>query len=606
MIKQKSKIYLKMKILKKILLIPIVLIGISVHAQIENPKPNVIFILTDDQGYADLACHGNLWIKTPHLDKLHSESVRFTNFHVGTTCAPSRAGLMTGKYCNKVGVWHTINGREILDPEVMTLAESMKKAGYHTGIFGKWHLGDNYPFRPQDRGFEEVLINGGGGVGQQPDYWNNDYFDDTYFHNGKPKKYKGYCTDVWFSEAIKFIRKNKNQPFFCYISTNAPHSPYHVEEKYSDLYRENSNIPNPNFYGMITNIDENVGKLRNELKKMRIFDNTIFVFMTDNGTSAGVKFSTEGEVVSGYNANMRGIKGSPYDGGHRVPFFIHWPHGGINKARDISNITSYIDFMPTILDLCGVETSIKSFDGVSLKQLITGGDIQWPERVIFTDTQREEFLIKWKQFAAMTDRWRLVEKNELYDIETDPGQRNNVAEEYPEVINKLQTAYENWWQDVAVNADKYNCIKIGTPHENPVRLNSHDIHTEEGMPAWSQEMVRADRGSNGFWAIEIVTPGIYEFELCRWPKESNLKINESAPLGKIIPGGKSYSSGKKLSIKKARIKIENIEQIKELKSNAKSIKFYIKLNAGKTFLYTWMIDDKETERAAYYVYAKRK
>jgi len=270
-------------------------------------KPNVIFILTDDQGYGDLACHGNPWIKTPNLDKLHSESVRFTNFHVGTTCAPSRSGLMTGKYCNKVGVWHTVNGREILREGETTLAEKMKTAGYKTGIFGKWHLGDNYPFRPQDRGFDEVLIHGGGGVGQQPDYWENDYFDDTYFHNGKPQKYKGYCTDVWFSEALKFIKANKNKPFFCYLPTNAPHGPYNIADKYSNPYKNNPNIPNPNFYGMITNIDENIGRLREELKKMGIDKNTILVFMTDNGTAAGVKFGKNGEVVSGYNADMRGI-----------------------------------------------------------------------------------------------------------------------------------------------------------------------------------------------------------------------------------------------------------------------------------------------------------
>jgi arylsulfatase A-like enzyme len=195
-------------------------------------KPNVILILTDDQGYGDLACHGNSFIKTPNLDKLHAGSVRFTDYHVATTCAPTRAGLMTGKNCNKVGAWHTIIGRELLRKEEVTMAEIFKKAGYVTGIFGKWHLGDNYPFRPQDRGFDEVLIHGGGGVTQTPDYWNNDYFDDTYFYNGKPQKYNGYCTDVWFSEATKFISKHKKQPFFCYLATNAPHSPFNITDKY--------------------------------------------------------------------------------------------------------------------------------------------------------------------------------------------------------------------------------------------------------------------------------------------------------------------------------------------------------------------------------------
>jgi len=572
-------------------------------------KPNVIFILTDDQGYGDLACHGNPWIKTPNIDKLHSESVRFTNFHTGTTCAPTRSGIMTGKYCNKVGVWHTINGREILAAEETTLAQTMKSAGYHTSIFGKWHLGDNYPFRPQDRGFDEVLIHGGGGVGQQPDYWNNDYFDDTYFHNGKPEKYNGYCTDIWFSEATKYIDAHKDKPFFCYIACNAPHSPYHVEEKYSNLYKDNPNIPEPNFYGMITNLDENIDKLRNTLKKLKISENTILIFMTDNGTSAGVKFGKEGEIISGFNAGMRGTKSSQYDGGHRVPFFIHWPKGGISEGKDVSNITSYIDFMPTVLDLCGIKSSSEpSMDGISLKSLIYGTDNgqDWPERILFTDTQREEFLVKWKPFAAMTDRWRLVGKNELYEISTDPGQKNNIAEKYPEVVCKLLAAYEEWWADVSQNKDDYQYAIVGSKLENPMKLCSHDFHAENGYPAWSQDMVRIGNGENGHWAIEVAKSGKYEIELCRWPKESKLNLSDSAPEGSPIPDGIPYKKGKAINIKQARIEINGLEFVKEVRPGSQSVKFTIRLNAGKTTLQTWLKDDQGEQRGAYYAYIKRK
>jgi arylsulfatase A-like enzyme len=234
----------------------------------EQPKPNIVYILTDDQGYGDLACHGNPWIKTPNLNKLHDESITFTNFHVGTTCAPSRSGLMSGNNCNRVDAWHTIMGRSMLSTRFRTLPQYLHEAGYATGIFEKWHLGDNYTYRPQARGFSEVLIHGGGGVGQTPDYWNNDYFDDTYFHNGEAKKYKGYCTDIWFEESIKFIKKSKQkgEPFFAYIATNAPHEPYHVPQKYIDMYSGNDNVPNPNFYGMITNVDDNVGILEKALE----------------------------------------------------------------------------------------------------------------------------------------------------------------------------------------------------------------------------------------------------------------------------------------------------------------------------------------------------
>lgn len=566
-------------------------------------KPNVIFILTDDQGYGDLGCHGNTMIKTPNIDSLYAQSTRFTNFHVGTTSAPSRAGLMSGKYCNKVGAWHTINGREFLSADETTLAESLKKAGYRTGIFGKWHLGDNFPYRPQDRGFDEVLINGGGGVGQQPDYWNNDYFNDTYFHNGKPEKFEGYCTDIWFTEALKFIEKNKNQPFFCYLATNAPHSPYNVEEKYIELYKQNTNITNPNFYGMITNIDENVGKLREKLKLLGISENTILIFMTDNGTSGGVKFGKDGEVVSGYNAGMRGIKSSPYDGGHRVPFFIHWPKAGINKSRDIFNIASYIDFMPTVLDLCGVKDSFNLlYDGLSLKPLILNKLNDWPERIIFTDTQREEHLVKWKQFAAMTDRWRLVGKDELYDISIDPGQKNNVAGENPDVVNKLTAAYEKWWNDVARNADKYNRIKIGTPFENPVRLNSHDIHTKNGSAVWNQNMVRLGLVGNGFWAVEIVQTGKYKIELCRWPKESHLRLGDPAPQGDKIPGGKPYPTGKALNLTKARVKFGDQELSKDVNNLELGTSFTIEISKGTFDLECSFTDADNIERDAYYVY----
>lgn len=567
-------------------------------------KPNVVFILSDDQGYGDLACHGNPWIKTPNLDILHSQSVRFTNFHSGTTSSPTRSGIMTGKYCNKVGVWHTVNGREILSSEETTIAEVFKRAGYRTGIFGKWHLGDNYPFRPQDRGFDEALVFKGGGVGNQQDYWNNDYFDDTYFRNGKPVRFKGYCTDVWFSEAIEFIKRNKNRPFFCYLTTNAPHNPYNVEPEYSRLYEGNPAIPNPNFYGMITNIDENVGKLREELIDLKIADNTILVFMTDNGTSGGVRFNKNGELINGYNSGMRGIKGSEYDGGHRVPFFIHWPEGGIKEGRDIPNLSAYIDVMPTLSDLCGIKRPVPEVDGISLKPLIYPDGKNWTDRILFTDTQREEDLVKGKQYAAMTDRWRLVEGDELFDMSSDPGQKINVASQFPDVVEKLRAAYEIWWNDVSRDKDNYQYIKVGSAKENPTTLNSHDLHTKTGLPPFSQIMVRNAEGENGFWAVEITRSGLYEIELCRWPKESKLTLDDSAPEGEMVPGGKPYPEGKALQIKTATIKIGEQSFTSNVEPGSASVKFILNLDAGNTFIQTWLKCEDGTEIGAYYTYIR--
>ena len=575
----------------------------------QNVRPNIIFILTDDQGYGDLACHGNPWIKTPNLDLLHDQSIRFTNFHVGTTCAPSRAGLLSGLYPNKVGVWHTIKGRQILSADAKTIAQVLSENGYHTAIFGKWHLGDNYPFRPQDKGFDEVLIHKGGGVGQAPDYWDNDYFGDTYYHNGVAEKFEGYCTDVWFNNAIQFIERTNNTPFFCYIALNAPHSPYHVEPGYSKEYDANIQIPNPDFYGMIGNIDKNIGMLIKKLKDLNIDNNTILVFMTDNGTAAGVKFDKQGRVAAGFNAGMRGTKGSPYEGGHRVPFFIHWPNGNLPHNKNIDVITSYVDFMPTILDLCNINMQPSThFAGKSLVPLLRDNN-NWPERYLFVDTQREEFLIKDKDACVMDDQWRLLKvkgKTELYDIKADPGQINNIAAQYPDIVKKMELAYEEWWANTSANKDKYNRIIIGSPYETEVALSSHDCHSEGRNPAWDQKMVREGLYEyKGFWALEVIQKGDYTIELRRWPKESGLAIHAAAPAGSQIPGGESYKAGKVLDYHEASISIGKQKLTQPIDLNADGIRFSAFLSKGPINLYTSFRDKEGRQNNSYYVYITR-
>jgi arylsulfatase A-like enzyme len=325
-------------------------------------RPNVIVVMTDDQGYGDIAAHGNKVIQTPNIDDFHEKSVRLTDFHVGPTCAPTRAGLLTGRYANRTGVWHTIGGVSILKEEEKTIANLFSENGYETGLFGKWHLGDNYPSRPQDKGFKHTVIHGGGGVGQTPDYWGNDYFDDTYLVNGKPQKFEGYTTDVWFDEAIKYIKKNRDRPFFCYISTNAPHSPYNVPQEYYEMYKDSNLLETQKrFYGMITNIDDNFQRLRDELQKLGLEKNTILIFMTDNGTAAGYE-EYDGKLY-GYNAGLRGVKNSEYDGGHRVPFFISYPNGKIGGGKDISNLSANVDILPTLGSLCNLDYSNYLVDG---------------------------------------------------------------------------------------------------------------------------------------------------------------------------------------------------------------------------------------------------
>jgi len=554
-------------------------------------KPNVILIMTDDQGYGDLACHGNPVIKSPNLDTLYSDSVRLTDFHVCPTCSPTRASLMTGRYCNRTGVWHTIMGRSLLREDEVTMADVFAAGGYRTGIFGKWHLGDNYPFRPHDRGFDESLVHGGGAIGNSPDYWGNDYFDDTYFHNGKAKKFEGYCTDIWFDQAIKFIEANKNRPFFCYIPTNAAHGPFLVPEKYSNLYMEKGvDSPLAEFYGMLTNIDENVGKLRDELDELGLSENTILVFMTDNGSGPW--------GVPEYNAGMREAKGSEYEGGHRVPCFISWPAGGYQGGRDVEPITAHIDMLPTLIELCGLKKprNVK-FDGTSLVPLLKQENQNWPDRTLVTDSQRLDHLLKWRRCAVMTDRWRLINGEELYDIKADPGQEENVSDKHSQVVQRLRQDYEKWWDSVSERFDEYCHIIIGSEKENPSCLTTHDIH---GQVMWDQSQVRRGARADGFWAVEVEREGTYEISLRRWPKEANKAITEQVSVQKMEPDRESTTATH------ARLKIADMDITKPIPPGAVEVTFTVPLQPQQTRLQTWFINDRGNGHTygAYYVYVK--
>jgi arylsulfatase A-like enzyme len=551
-----------------------------------NDKPNVILIMTDDQGYGDVAALGNRHIKTPNIDRLYAESVRLKDYHVDPTCSPTRSALMTGRYSSRTGVWHTIMGRSIMHRDEVTMADVFSANGYATGHFGKWHLGDNYPYRPQDRGFDEVMANGGGGVWQTPDYWGNDYFDDTYYHNGKPQKYEGYCTDVWFDGAMKFIEGNRKRPFFCYIPANAPHGPYNVAAEYSDMYKNDPDVPNANFWGMITNIDDNMAKLVRHLDELGLAENTILIFTTDNGTAAGYRGAGAG--AKGYNASMRGTKGSEYDGGHRVPFFVRWPRGGIGGGRDVEQITAHIDVLPTLIDLCGLKKPNADFDGKSIAPLLKDPQSKWKERTLFVHSQRIEHPEKWRKCAVMTDRRRLVNGKELYDIKADPGQNNDIALQHPDIVEKMRSEYDKWWESISTRFDDYSYIVIGSDKENPSRITCHDWHGEN-VP-WNQPSVRNAQTANGFWAIEVERDGMYEFELRRWPVEVDAPINARA-------------QGKAINANTARLQIADFDSTVQVSADDKAAVFKANLKRGKTRMQTWFVDTDGTSRGAYFVYA---
>ena len=593
--------------MKNHLLIVVALTAGLLSCRSEKPAsstpPNIVILITDDQGYGDLGCHGNPVLETPNLDQLHAESVRFTDFHVGTTCAPSRASLMTGQYCNKVGAWHTIKGREMVWPDEVLLPELLKNVGYTTGMFGKWHLGDTYPYRPQDRGFDEVLVHGGGGVGQTPDYWNNDYFDDTYFHNGVPEKKQGYCTDVWFEAALSFMEENKDKPFFSYISTNAPHGPFYVDTLYSKKYEGNENVVNANFFGMIANIDENLGKLRTKLTEWGIADNTILIFLTDNGTAAGCQLDQEGQVRKGYNAGMRGKKGSEYEGGHRVPLFIHWKDGKVEGGRDIDRLAGVFDLVPTLMDWVGMEHKEGlDWDGTSLRPLVEGKE--QAERILFADTQREEDLVKYKRFSVMTEEWRLV-NDKLYAIQKDPGQIEDVAETHPAVVDSLQAAYEIWWKKVSARAKDYCYFQFGKEVGELYTLTEHDLLNDGKRVAWNQGHIRAGKGTQGYWPVQVESAGTYRFGLRRWPVESGLKILEGAPEGDEIPQGTAYKVGEALSFKAANISIAGQEAEAPIDPDSAVVHFTLELSPGQYQLSANFIDNADQASSCYYVYAER-
>ncbi len=568
----------------------------------KSDKMNVIFILTDDQGYGDMSCHGNPNIKTPAIDRLHAESICFENFHSGTTSAPTRAGLMTGHYCNSTGVWHTIMGRSILSSEEVVLPEAFLNSGYKTAMFGKWHLGDNYPYRPHDRGFETALYSGGGGIGQTPDYWDNNYFDDTYFRNGIPEKHKGYSTDILFDEAMQFIDTNKNgtQPFFCYLSTPAPHAPFNIADKYYNLFKDNPDVVNAGFYGMIVNLDENLARLDSYLKKNKLDKNTIVIFMTDNGTDRGVELDENQFRTRGYNANMRGLKGSVYDGGHRVACMIRIPG---KKPAIIHTLSSYVDFMPTMVDLCKLQMSHPvKFHGVSLVPVINGGAIA--ERYIFNDTQRGENLVRGKAYCVMSQQWRLVNGKELYNIEKDPEQRDDISSRHTELVEQMKQAYGEWWNMTNGRANRLEYITVGSPLANPVVLNGHDTHDnlQRGTP-WNQEYVRIAVRTHGYWAIEVAEDGQYVMEVYRYAPEAHLPLLSSAPQGIDVPNGKPYPAGQALDIQGAVIRLNGKETGRTMINssfNKEAIAVPVTLRRGEYNLEGNFID-KDGEFCSFYV-----
>ena len=425
--------------------------------------------------------------------------------------------------------------------------------------------------------------------------------------------FEGYCTDVFFEEGIKFIREHQDESFFCYIATNAPHGPLNVEPRYIDMYRDEApDESKARFYGMVTNIDENVGKLRQELEALGLADDTIIVFMTDNGSCGGVTLGEDSHVDEGpfnYNAGMRGKKGSEYEGGHRVPFILH--HPDMSTAQQFNELTTYIDFMPTMLDLCHIDVpEERSFHGTSLKPLIDKGQqAELNQRFFVTDTQRLARPVKWRKSCVIHDHWRFVNGRELYDISRDPGQRENIIEEYPELVPKMRDAYEDWWETVSGQFDRDVPFALGGSDETVI-LTTHDIRNEASDSAWHQSQVRAGKAVSGYWAVDIRKAGTYTIELRRWDRSTGYKITSG------IDGDDSgwrkdciverlkyhYEDGKALDLRWASLTIAGENYQAEIEDGAEGVTFKVDLPLGETQLYAAFHGYVEQTMAPYYIY----
>ena len=511
--------------MKKIHLLALLFLVFLIGCKKDKTPPNVILIITDDQGYGDLSFNGNPNIITPALDNFAAESVRFNNFYVSPVCAPTRSSLMTGRYSLRTGVRDTYNGGAIMASSEVTLAEMLKQANFTTGIFGKWHLGDNYPSRPSDQGFDESLIHLAGGMGQVGDFTNyfkkdTSYFDPILWHNNEQKPYKGYCSDIFTENAIEFIENNKNNPFFCYLSFNAPHNPLQVPDEYYQAYKtldptdgiDPELIPNEKIsektkdntrkvYAMVTNIDDNLKKLFNKVDELGIKDNTIVIFMTDNGPQH-----------ARYIAGMKGRKSSVYNGGIRVPFFLRFP-AMFSGNQEVNQITAHIDLLPTLSKLCNVEMPRdRKIDGRSFIPSINSEKL--PERSFFSYWTRKypelynNIALQRGQFKLIgkTDYNSPIENFELYDTYNDPFEKNNLVTQKKSIALSLKKEMHQTFLELVNSENLKNPprIMLGSDFENPVYLNRNDAGGQRAV--WNQEQAYS------FWKVDINKEGLYDLK----------------------------------------------------------------------------------------------
>ena len=494
------------------------LIAGALLSPFQTRRPNVVLVMSDDQGYGDLSIHGNPVLRTPNIDRIAREGVQFTQFHVNPVCSPTRSSLLTGRYCYRTGVVDTYLGRSMMYPDEVTLPELLRDAGYRTGLFGKWHLGDHFPMRAVDQGFDHALVHDGGGIAQPSDPpEGNSYFDPRLKLNGRPVQRSGYCTDVFFEEALQFIAGQASRPFFACITPNAPHTPLQVGDNYVTPFRSAGlDDTTAKVYGMLVNLDQNIGRLLARLQTLGIERDTILIFMTDNGPQQ-----------PRYNAGMRGLKGTVYQGGIRVPCFLRWP-ALVKAGSRIATPAAHIDWLPTLLDACGVaKPRDLRLDGRSLLPLIRDARPSWPDRHLVFQWHRGDRPEPFRNCAIRAGKYKLVDGKELFDLDADPSESTGIAAHHPGIVRDLRRAYENWFRDMESTRNfELPRIYVGTSQENPVLLTRQD---------WRGPKAGWDAASLGHWDLDVRAPGDYLLELIVAPSSQPRPIR--ATLGRAEVAG---------------------------------------------------------------------
>jgi arylsulfatase A-like enzyme len=499
----------------------------------ENP-PNILLIMTDDMGYGDYSSMDNPYINTPNLDQMSRQSVNFKNFYVSSVCAPTRASLLTGKYHQRCGVRSVTNGYEVIHPDEYTLAELLKIQGYTTSIFGKWHLGEYYPSLPNAQGFDEYF-------GFRTGHTDN-YFDPVLEHNGKMEKTKGYITDILTDKAMDFMKANKDQPFFCYLAYNAPHAPLQVDSsKFVHFLEMGLNNKTSRVYGMVENIDENIGRIFSMLHDNKLIDNTIVLFLSDNGPISGWKIKQEDMR---FNAGLRDQKFTIFEGGVRTQSYWYWK-GKWKPRYDTTNIAAHIDVVPTLMELVNAQVvdSLK-IDGISLNKVLSEDDDTTTERIYFENFALETLKdpAPFPGGMARQGKWKMVNGTELYDLQFDPGEQYNQAEKYPNIFNELKEAYLEYYNDSYEKGTFQPMpIRIGFSQENPVHIQPHHGHAEgnvqymnpDGRPhpagvdgnhlsSWKQ------KGDQVTWMLQSIVTADYQIGLKLRGKLDDCKLRFTA------------------------------------------------------------------------------